>query len=668
MHIVDNYLIFPGPAMREEGEPLGRGGTGRQQAGLPPSVGGANRQGSAHNRLDDHHIPQEAGLFRRPIPLPLPSNSRENVNIDPQRAETARQEEDSFSRHQGEELRRPREECASHEGAGLRLPSNTSSTHPSTLRPNVTIDSQRGELRRQGEGFASREGLARSYPPPSSSSRPSSSREGLNLRLPLQLTNNPGLSLDRRTNDCLMSLDQRNSDRLAQNQRGGTSNSSLTNDFVVNENIPETQQSGSSNIDYPGSSNSFENLSSNDGATTGGRKTLGSYQIQNFDPKRGSLNLSQDDNASALINDSHSSYHITDDTNISMQNDNSESNKSVLENELELNSQSEGEYSSMEVESNPSSRSQSFHIQSQSPSFESNLNNSIKSCDEDSLHTEVAKENRNVEQDSKKCNIVENFKGLSNSKNDIDKNGTMNGDLSSEFEGVRSCKGGSNQENDQACVLNPNLSNASNCEGASASMPGPSRVVKHSPNQGGGSKSFGYPLRHFSSTDSDSDREVGVADGGVEGAAAPRPGLPSVRPNAMHNRQRQLDMLRKHEDRLRTRAAANQQNQAQHNNNNRSTAVCLVPRNPLVLHVLDFRNVVADRVASWLPIREDYIPGAPEETIFFSLVEGRGEMILFGGIQQNNSPMQRAHSPPHSPPHVVSNALYIISPKPLTRW
>ena len=147
----------------------------------------------------------------------------------------------------------------------------------------------------------------------------------------------------------------------------------------------------------------------------------------------------------------------------------------------------------------------------------------------------------------------------------------------------------------------------------------------------------------------------------AQGAHALRPGFPSVRPNAMHNRQRQLDMLRKHENLLRSRNSNNSQNRGS------SSRLDYLPRNPMVIHILDFSGVVTTKTATWLPVRDTPIPGAPEETIFYSLVEGRGELLLFGGIQRDQNPMQRVNSPPDSASHFVSSSLYMITPKLLNQ-
>ena len=48
---------------------------------------------------------------------------------------------------------------------------------------------------------------------------------------------------------------------------------------------------------------------------------------------------------------------------------------------------------------------------------------------------------------------------------------------------------------------------------------------------------------------------------------------------------------------------------------------------------------------------------APEETILYSLVHGRGEIIMFGGIQTDANTMQMGMN---IPPQVVSNNLHFI--------
>ncbi|XP_013385258.1 F-box only protein 42 [Lingula anatina] len=167
------------------------------------------------------------------------------------------------------------------------------------------------------------------------------------------------------------------------------------------------------------------------------------------------------------------------------------------------------------------------------------------------------------------------------------------------------------------------------------------------------------------SSDSFNDQQV-AAPSGEEGGAcnvspsALRAGMPSVRPNAMSNRQKQLEMLRKHEDRLRAQAI-----QAQHKKSSKFKArKCnsyLYPRdkkNTMQLHVLDVSTAITEGCVTWQPIRENFMEDAPEETIFYSLVAGRGELVMFGGIKTELNSMQRDRG---SITHVVSNDIRIIS-------
>lgn len=166
---------------------------------------------------------------------------------------------------------------------------------------------------------------------------------------------------------------------------------------------------------------------------------------------------------------------------------------------------------------------------------------------------------------------------------------------------------------------------------------------------------------HSGILESDSDLDVNQDPEPV--APAPRPGFPSVRPNAMHNRQRQLDMLRKHEDRLRGRNGNNSQSSTFRPHVSRYSDH--VPRNPMVIHVLDISQVLSTLAAMWLPVQDTASASAPDETIFYSLIEGRGELILFGGVQRDPNSMQRINSPPNALSHIVSNGLFVISPKSL---
>lgn len=54
----------------------------------------------------------------------------------------------------------------------------------------------------------------------------------------------------------------------------------------------------------------------------------------------------------------------------------------------------------------------------------------------------------------------------------------------------------------------------------------------------------------------------------------------------------------------------------------------------LGMYVLDISQVLNDEpIARWLPPRK--VKNGPEETIHYSLVEGKSELIMFGGIQKD---------------------------------
>lgn len=144
-----------------------------------------------------------------------------------------------------------------------------------------------------------------------------------------------------------------------------------------------------------------------------------------------------------------------------------------------------------------------------------------------------------------------------------------------------------------------------------------------------------------------------------EAKSSGRTGGPSVRPNAMNNRQKQLEALRRMEEKLRETIAKNKQSrptQSPESNlpSPRQRDLC----SQMQLHVLDISNVVQGQV-TWQPIHETFSLDAPDETTFYSLVEGRGELIMFGGIQRDIQSMLRGVD---LRSNLVSNILYILSP------
>ncbi|ELU08387.1 hypothetical protein CAPTEDRAFT_181873 [Capitella teleta] len=145
-----------------------------------------------------------------------------------------------------------------------------------------------------------------------------------------------------------------------------------------------------------------------------------------------------------------------------------------------------------------------------------------------------------------------------------------------------------------------------------------------------------------------------------DGTSGSRPGMPSVRPNAMRNRQKQLETLKYYESKLKQTMNNKEKAAAA---NEEDLCSCIQPharQNPMYVHVLDVSRVVRDRKATWLQTHDQIDSCTPEETIFHSLVQGRGELIMFGGVQMDLSSMQKGL---HSTPKQVSNIVHFIRPK-----
>lgn len=68
-------------------------------------------------------------------------------------------------------------------------------------------------------------------------------------------------------------------------------------------------------------------------------------------------------------------------------------------------------------------------------------------------------------------------------------------------------------------------------------------------------------------------------------------------------------------------------------------AIRKIKRSVLGIYVLDLSHVLDDEpYVTWLPVKNDgVLSEGPEETILYSLVEGKSELIMFGGIQNDAS-------------------------------
>lgn len=119
-----------------------------------------------------------------------------------------------------------------------------------------------------------------------------------------------------------------------------------------------------------------------------------------------------------------------------------------------------------------------------------------------------------------------------------------------------------------------------------------------------------------------------------------------VRNSVSHShRQRQLESLRRMEESIRNRRTQSKAGKK--------------PKNTLSIFVLDIKNVLCDECsASWIPLKHDGQSG-PNERILYSLVVGRGELIVFGGIGKEQTAMQNH---PNVDEPEVYNDLHFISP------
>lgn len=89
-----------------------------------------------------------------------------------------------------------------------------------------------------------------------------------------------------------------------------------------------------------------------------------------------------------------------------------------------------------------------------------------------------------------------------------------------------------------------------------------------------------------------------------------------------------------------------------------------VPVCPMRLYVLDVSQVAQEGKASWLPLQPQAAATSTasmvEEVILYSLVLGRGELILFGGIQKD---LVNRQEDTDATSEVVSSSLHFITSK-----
>lgn len=76
----------------------------------------------------------------------------------------------------------------------------------------------------------------------------------------------------------------------------------------------------------------------------------------------------------------------------------------------------------------------------------------------------------------------------------------------------------------------------------------------------------------------------------------------------------------------------------------------------LGIYVLDISQLLKDKpVATWMPPKN--VKSGPEETILYTLVEGKSELIMFGGIQKEANSLGYALNLSSQ----ISNSLHFIT-------
>ncbi|KAI8795134.1 uncharacterized protein LOC106077742 [Biomphalaria glabrata] len=136
--------------------------------------------------------------------------------------------------------------------------------------------------------------------------------------------------------------------------------------------------------------------------------------------------------------------------------------------------------------------------------------------------------------------------------------------------------------------------------------------------------------------------------------------MPSIRPNATCNRQKQLEALQRQEEILRnkSRALAAARNKLPGASASSSLELdetlpdIITSKNKMDVHVLDLSRLMSEQTVEWKPLSSLQPVGAPTETVCFSLLEGRSELLLFGGVARDMK------HPPSS--NTAINKLYIL--------
>lgn len=189
-------------------------------------------------------------------------------------------------------------------------------------------------------------------------------------------------------------------------------------------------------------------------------------------------------------------------------------------------------------------------------------------------------------------------------------------------------------------TIPPRGSDGSNLRGSQANVPNIDRDVNVNGRHGSFLRAAPHnphPSAHSTSV----LKNIASSSGNVLSMAAFRGEMLSAGINS--NRRRQLESIRRMEEKIRIRGI-------------QPKPVKKID-NALSIFVLDITNVLCDEcTASWIPLEHDSQSG-PNEKIHYSLVAGRGELIMFGGKETHSGMVVSEDS---NDLHFISPPRYII--------
>eukprot|EP00092_Neocalanus_flemingeri_P014613 GFUD01015764.1.p1 GENE.GFUD01015764.1~~GFUD01015764.1.p1 ORF type:complete len:698 (+),score=94.25 GFUD01015764.1:142-2235(+) len=136
-------------------------------------------------------------------------------------------------------------------------------------------------------------------------------------------------------------------------------------------------------------------------------------------------------------------------------------------------------------------------------------------------------------------------------------------------------------------------------------------------------------------------------------------GYQKNRQKMLENRQRQLASLQKMEEKIRNNSRSTQSPPK----NSGTSAPVVCPHHRMTTYILDISNCKTEHYVTWLPLPPGSSIRAPQESILYSLVLGRTELIMFGGLQKDVSLGTVRGQQNNS--ETVSNCLYYLNPPQL---